>query len=86
MHHVSLHPEKPYVVVCDKCRSNMSLIFHASLMHVASCTAGYFDLDGCQPFDLVLQDCQLVASCVDCGGDNVIHVSINILFATVLSW
>lgn len=74
VHHVTLHPEQPYVVVCDKCRSSMSLVFRAALMHMSSNTAGFFDLDGCQPFDLLLQDCQLVAGCLNCSKENLVHV------------
>ena len=69
-----MHPGKPYVVVCDKCRSKMSLIYHANLMHAASSTVGYFDLDACQPFDLILQDCQLVTSCLNCDREMLVHV------------
>ncbi|XP_067946285.1 uncharacterized protein [Watersipora subatra] len=72
-HHITMHPEKPYVVVCDKCKSKMSLIYHPNLMHVASSTVGFFDLDACQPFDLILQDCQLIAACLGCDRELPIH-------------
>lgn len=75
VHHVTMHPEKTYVVVCDKCRSKMSLVYHPNLMHMSSSTVGFFDLDGCQPFDLILQDCQFVAGCLECSKEQLVHVS-----------
>lgn len=72
-----MHSERPYLVVCDKCRSKMSLIFHANLMHMASNVLGYFDLNACILFDLLLHDCQFTAGCINCNKEMLVHVSLN---------
>lgn len=49
---------------CKKCAAPFSLGFRRDIMHVSCIRAGYLDLDGCSPFDLLPSP--FVPTCSEC--------------------
>ncbi|BFZ01901.1 hypothetical protein BsWGS_04940 [Bradybaena similaris] len=60
-------PGKVMSCVCEKCNQNQFVHFRAALIHQFSSVAGYLDLDGCQAFDLIFQDCRVAVTCMGCS-------------------
>ncbi|XP_060075986.1 uncharacterized protein LOC132555651 [Ylistrum balloti] len=52
---------------CFKCHSQMLLTFRPAIMHPYSSVMGYLDLEGCVPFDLLLQDSAYKLGCMNCN-------------------
>lgn len=55
------------MIPCFKCHSQMLLIFRPAMMHSYSSIMGYLDLEGCVPFDLLLQDSAYKLGCMNCN-------------------
>ena len=55
------------VVQCGQCSQTQMATFRPAMMHQFSAVAGYLDLDGCLPFDVNLQNCSAVISCLHCS-------------------
>ena len=55
------------MVQCGQCSQTQMATFRPSMMHQFSAVAGYLDLDGCLPFDVNLQNCSAVISCLHCS-------------------
>lgn len=60
---------------CEKCNQNQFVHFRAALIHQFSSVAGYLDLDGCQAFDLIFQDCRVAVTCMNCSKQTRMDVS-----------
>lgn len=58
---------RPNMVTCLKCSYPQILTFRSAIMHQFSSVVGYLDLDGCVPFDLILQDCVFKLGCFSCN-------------------
>ncbi|GFR86783.1 cleavage and polyadenylation-specificity factor subunit [Elysia marginata] len=59
-------------VSCNRCNQDMYVTYRPGLLHQFSSVLGYLDLDGCQAFDLVLQDCRANVSCMACNKQTTI--------------
>ncbi|RUS73744.1 hypothetical protein EGW08_018481 [Elysia chlorotica] len=57
---------------CHKCNSDMYVTYRPALLHQFSSVLGYLDLDGCEAFDLVFQDCRASVSCMACSKQTII--------------
>lgn len=55
---------------CEKCNADISAAFRPCMMHRYSDVLGYLDLHNAAPFDLVLQECQLIVGCLTCSQEN----------------
>ncbi|XP_033761437.1 uncharacterized protein LOC117343204 [Pecten maximus] len=55
------------LIPCFKCRTQMLLTFRPAIMHSYSSIMGYLDLEGCVPFDLLLQDSAYKLGCMNCN-------------------
>lgn len=64
---VTLHQARTVSTQCGRCSQVQSAHFRPALLHQFSSVLGYLDLDGCHAFDLVLQDCQAMVSCMGCS-------------------
>lgn len=64
---LTVHQGKVVSLSCGKCSQRQFVNYRAALMHQFSSTVGYLDVDGCQPFDLVLQECRVFVSCLGCS-------------------
>ncbi|XP_062599150.1 uncharacterized protein LOC134260609 [Saccostrea cucullata] len=58
---------RPNLVTCLKCSYPQVLTFRSAIMHQFSSVVGYLDLDGCLPFDVILQDCVFKLGCFSCN-------------------
>ena len=61
-------------VSCDRCNNDMLVTYRPGLLHQFSSVLGYLDVDGCQAFDLVLQDCRVSVSCMACNKQTTMDV------------
>lgn len=52
---------------CEKCNQNQFVNYRPALIHQFSSVVGYLDMDGCQAFDLIFQDCRLAVTCLGCS-------------------
>lgn len=57
------------VVQCGKCGQTQIAKFRPSLGHQFSATIGFLDLDACLPFDVILQNCSTIVTCLSCNKD-----------------
>ncbi|CAG5124381.1 unnamed protein product [Candidula unifasciata] len=64
---ITVAPGKVMSTQCEKCSQNQFVHFRAALIHQFSSVAGYLDLDGCQAFDLIFQDCRVAVTCLSCS-------------------
>lgn len=64
---VSTPSGRPNLVTCGKCSYPQVMTFRSAIMHQFSSVVGYLDLDGCIPFDLILQDCMFKLGCFSCN-------------------
>ncbi|OWF40768.1 uncharacterized protein LOC110463370 [Mizuhopecten yessoensis] len=55
------------LIPCFKCHTQMLLTFRPAIMHSYSSIMGYLDLEGCVPFDLLLQDSAYKLGCMNCN-------------------
>lgn len=78
-------PGKVMSVACEKCNQNQFVHFRAALIHQFSSVAGYLDLDGCQAFDLIFQDCRVAVTCMGCSKQTRVDVSTHIWCSCLLS-
>lgn len=53
----------------------MFLIFRPAIIHAYSSIMGYLDMDGCVPFDLLLQDSAYKLGCMNCNKETKVDVS-----------
>ncbi|CAL1528789.1 unnamed protein product, partial [Lymnaea stagnalis] len=67
--HSELHVPQNKVMSlrCEKCNQNQFVNYRPALIHQFSSVVGYLDVDGCQAFDLIFQDCRLVVTCLGCS-------------------
>ncbi|GFO31602.1 cleavage and polyadenylation-specificity factor subunit [Plakobranchus ocellatus] len=54
-------------LTCDRCNNDMYVTYRPGMLHQFSSVVGYLDVDGCQAFDLILQDCRACVSCMACN-------------------
>lgn len=47
------HASSPHTESCKKCANTLTISFRRDLMHAHSSRAGYLDLDGCNPLDML---------------------------------
>nr|XP_022331116.1 uncharacterized protein LOC111129179 [Crassostrea virginica] len=64
---ISTPSGRPNLATCLKCSYPQILTFRSAIMHQFSSVVGYLDLDGCIPFDLILQDCIFKLGCFSCN-------------------
>uniref|UniRef100_A0A0B7AGD6 Nucleoporin NUP42 n=1 Tax=Arion vulgaris TaxID=1028688 RepID=A0A0B7AGD6_9EUPU len=62
-----LPPGKVMSVKCEKCSQSQFVHFRAALIHQFSSVVGYLDVDGCQAFDLIFQECRVAVTCMSCS-------------------
>lgn len=55
------------VVQCGQCSQTQMCTFRPAMVHQFSPVMGYLDLEACLPFDIVLQNCSTVVSCLNCS-------------------
>nr|KAG5703656.1 hypothetical protein BaRGS_002530 [Batillaria attramentaria] len=55
------------VVQCGRCGQTQVATFRPALVHHFSSTIGFLDLDACLPFDVILQNCCSVVTCLNCS-------------------
>lgn len=53
--------------VCKKCHSGMSIGYRGSLVHEHNAVLGFFDLNGCTPFEVIIPASTFVAECSECS-------------------
>lgn len=72
--HTDLHvsPGNVMSLSCNRCNQDMYVTYRPVLLHQFSSVLGYLDVDGCQVFDLVLQDCRAIVSCMACNKQTTI--------------
>ncbi|XP_032802962.2 uncharacterized protein LOC116939099 isoform X2 [Petromyzon marinus] len=56
-----------YVLSCQKCSSDMTAALRLCMMHHHSAVLGFMDVNGCAPFDLILQDSRFLLACMNCS-------------------
>ncbi|KAI8792848.1 CAunnamed protein product [Biomphalaria glabrata] len=68
-HHSELKvpQNKVMSIHCEKCNLNQFVNYRPSLIHQFTSVVGYLDVDGCQAFDLILQDSRIVVTCLGCS-------------------
>ena len=71
---VSTVPARVNSVACLKCSRQQLVAFRPAIVHSFSPVLGYFDLDGCVAFDLVLPECDFLLSCLNCTKQSKIQV------------
>jgi uncharacterized CHY-type Zn-finger protein len=57
---------KPVGVSCSKCNHTLAAAFRKDIIHASNNRAGFLDLHGCTPFDL-LAACSFVPTCSTCS-------------------
>lgn len=77
---ISTPSGRPNLATCLKCSYPQILTFRSAIMHQFSSVVGYLDLDGCIPFDLILQDCIFKLGCFSCNKEMKAKVWIFIHF------
>ena len=77
---ISTPSGRPNLATCLKCSYPQILTFRSAIMHQFSSVVGYLDLDGCIPFDLILQDCIFKLGCFSCNKEMKAKVWIFIRF------
>ncbi|XP_019623791.1 PREDICTED: uncharacterized protein LOC109469677 isoform X2 [Branchiostoma belcheri] len=65
-HDVKTRPQQLHVISCQKCQHQYKAAFRPAVMHQYSPVIGYFDLDGCVPFDLIVVECDFLIGCLQC--------------------
>ncbi|XP_035667999.1 uncharacterized protein LOC118410409 [Branchiostoma floridae] len=65
-HDVKTRPRQLHVISCQKCQHQYKAAFRPAVMHQYSPVIGYFDLDGCVPFDLIVVECDFLIGCLQC--------------------
>ena len=55
------------MVQCGQCSQTQTATFRPAMAHQFSSVIGYLDLDACLPFDVILQNCNAVISCLHCS-------------------
>ncbi|CAH1253728.1 Hypp1230 [Branchiostoma lanceolatum] len=65
-HDVKTRPQQLHVISCKKCQHQYKAAFRPAVIHQYSPVIGYFDLDGCVPFDLILVECDFLIGCLQC--------------------
>ncbi|XP_033121836.1 uncharacterized protein LOC117120854 isoform X2 [Anneissia japonica] len=55
------------LIVCPRCQHQFLLTFRSAIMHQYSAILGYLDLNGCVPFDVLVMDCEIEATCLSCN-------------------
>ncbi|KAH9523117.1 hypothetical protein Btru_065871 [Bulinus truncatus] len=68
-HHSELTvlPNRVMSIHCEKCNQNQFVNYRPSLIHQFTSIVGYLDVDGCQAFDLIFQDCRIAVTCLGCS-------------------
>lgn len=63
------------MVQCAQCGQTQLATYRPALVHNFSAVLGYLDLDACLPFDLILQNCSTIVSCLNCSKETKLGVS-----------
>ncbi|KAL8577997.1 hypothetical protein ACOMHN_048773 [Nucella lapillus] len=62
-------PGRVSVIQCGQCSQTQTATYRPAMAHHFSSVVGYLDLDGCLPFDVILQNCSAVMACMNCSKD-----------------
>jgi hypothetical protein len=84
---VHLTPGHTFRAECSYCHGSQLMEFTATIVHQMSSVAGWLNLEGCRPFDLVLAGCQFVVGCINCAKEEKLDVSVSaLLFGLTKLW
>ncbi|KAM8860976.1 uncharacterized protein ACB058_007957 isoform 2-T2 [Synchiropus picturatus] len=66
---LTLSGRTPCSAQCEKCSASIRAAFRPCMLHHYCDVLGYLDLHNATPVDLVLQDCDLNFSCLNCSNE-----------------
>ena len=72
---ISMPAGRATLVSCSKCNNPQVVNFRPAIMHQFSSVMGYLDLDGCNAFDLILQESEFKLGCFNCNKEMKAKVS-----------
>lgn len=63
-----------FSIGCPYCSSKGSAMFHRCIVHGRQNSMGFFNLDGCQVVDVLLDGCEFLLSCFNCMKNSTVKV------------